>query len=530
MDLKKTSAQVPKVEMNSINKRFGEVQALIDANFTLLAGEVHSILGENGAGKTTLMNVLSGLYKADSGEILISGEPVHIQEPKDANAHGVGMVHQHFELINNFTALENIIIGKEGDRRILDLSAQRKKVEQVMNQYGLPVDLDQKVKNLAIGVQQKVEILKALYHGAKILILDEPTTMLTPQEVDLLFEVINSLVEKQLSVVIITHKIKEVLSISNRITIMRRGRVVSVVNTADVNQQDLVELMMGEKRADGAAEQARPSQKAATAETLVKTKHIDVRDDSGNLAARQVSIHVRAYEMVGLVGVGGNGQREVAECLLGMKPAASGEIWVKGENLTHTNIRQRILAGVSLIPEDRIRQGILSTASLAHNLILGPHHKLFGKSILFDHNLVKQLSLKAIQEYQILAPNEEIETRSLSGGNIQKVIVARAFLQSTLVDPVLMIAFNPTRGLDVMSSEFIHSKLYEYRDSGAGVLLISEDLDESMLLCDRIYVMYKGEVVAEFQKDEFDAYKIGSFMSISNQERAQRVSTPAEAA
>ncbi len=523
-------SQTVKVEMQAINKRFGEVQALKDANFNLKTGEVHAILGENGAGKTTLMNVLSGLYKADQGEIKISGQTVEINQPKDANAYGVGMVHQHFELIPNFTALENIIIGKEGDQKVLDLAAQRKKVEDVMNQFGLPVDLGQKVKNLAIGVQQKVEILKALYHGAQILILDEPTTMLTPQEVDLLFEVVRSLVEKQLSVVIITHKIKEVLSVSNRITIMRRGQVVATVNTAEVTQKDLVELMMGEKRTAIEMGDQTSRETHENLPVLVSTTNLDVRDETGNLAARQVSIEIRSKEIVGLVGVAGNGQREIAEALLGMKECEAGEILVKGKNLTHATIRQRILAGINLIPEDRIRQGILPTASLAHNLILGPHHKLFGKSILFDRNLVKNLSLKAIKEYQILAPNEEIECRSLSGGNIQKVIVARAFLQSTLVEPVLMIAFNPTRGIDVMSSEFIHTKLYEYRDAGASVLLISEDLDESMMLCDRIYVMYKGEVVAEFLKHEFDAYKIGSFMSIANQDQAQKANVKTEIA
>ncbi len=506
--------QNPRVIMSGISKRFGEVQALNQVNFDLKLGEVHSILGENGAGKTTLMNVLSGLYRADEGQIIIEGKRVNIQKPGDAIIQGVGMVHQHFELIPNFTALENIIIGKEGEGRLLDLPRQRKEVERLMILYGLVVDLDKKVKNLAIGVQQKVEILKVLFHGAKILILDEPTTMLTPQEVDFLFQTVKMLVQKGLSVVIITHKIKEVLAISDRITVMRRGQVVTTLPTQDASRQHLVELMIGQKLSVK-QETSRFSDepKDSTSKPVVETVGLGIKDLSNNWSVKDVSIQIRAGEIVGLVGVAGNGQRETAEAILGLRQVAEGEILSQSRDITHLNIRQRLLSGLTLIPEDRINQGILPDLSLAMNLILGPHNVLFGKGILFKSKQVNALAEKAISEYRILAPNVEIECRLLSGGNIQKVLLARAFLQGSLVEPVLLIAFNPTRGLDVMSSEFVHEKLIEHRKAGHSVLLISEDLDESLQMCDRIYVMYQGKVAAEFLRDEFDPYEIGGYMT-----------------
>ena len=501
------------VIMKDIDKRFGSVQALDKVNFTLYAGEVHAILGENGAGKTTLMNVLSGLYRADQGEIFINGSTANIAKPKDAVANGIGMVHQHFELIPNFTALENIILGKEGSKAVIDMDAQRKRVLGLMEIHGLFVDLDTKVKRLAVGIQQKIEILKVLYQGVATLILDEPSTMLTPQEVETLFKTIRSMTAKRISVVLITHKIKEVLSVSDRITVMRRGKIVRTVRASEIGEQELVELMMGEKKGDFA------SVETAIADTrpLIEgysliTENLGVQDEKGQWSARNVSIQVKPGEVVGIVGVSGNGQRELAEAVLGLRQCREGKVIIRGQDLTKASIKERMACGVALIPEDRLVQGILPDQSLMMSFILGPHHFLFGTSLLFDIEKSNSITRDAIKEYQILAPSERADTRLLSGGNIQKLIVARAFLLYRLVGSTLLIAFNPTRGLDYMSSQFIHKKLIELKETGKSVLLVSEDLDETFFLCNRLYVFHKGRVVGEFSKDSYDLYEIGALM------------------
>ena len=506
-------ATAPRVEMRHVFKRFGDVQALDDAEVSFACGEVHALLGENGAGKTTLMNVLSGLYRADASEVFINGQKVDIRSPADAAALNICMVHQHFELISNFTALENIILAVEGGQTVIDVAAKRKEIQELMPRYGLSVALDSKVKALAIGIQQKTEILKALYRGASILILDEPTTMLTPQESDALFSTIGSFTKQGLTVVLITHKIKEVLAVSNRVTVMRRGKLVRTICTADASEQLLVELMMGEKSSyQAVATHSGRRVDWSACNLALSIEHLGVRDDKQCWVAEDVSIEVARGEMVGLVGVAGNGQREVAEAIYGVRKARTGKITVGGKDITRSGIKDRLKAGVAFIPEDRIRQGILPTMPLADTLVLGPHHFLFGNAIIFDSRKVDRLGREAIREYQIKAPDERIATCLLSGGNIQKVIIARAFLLSTLVNLELIIAFSPTRGLDVMSTRFIHSKLVEVTRACGGVLLISEDLDESMLLCDRIYAMHGGRVAGEFDCSEYDPYAIGAVM------------------
>ena len=503
----------PRVVMRSVYKRFGEVQALEDASLVLRKGEVHTLLGENGAGKTTLMNVLSGLYMSDRGEIIVDGGKVSIHCPKDAADLGVGMVHQHFELISNFTALENIILAAEGGRPIIDMDAKRKELEALMPRFGLFVDLDTKVKNMAIGVQQKVEIIKALYRGVSILILDEPTTMLTPQEADCLFSIVKSFTEQGLTVILITHKIKEVLKVSDRITIMRRGRSIQTVETSEANEKLLIEIMMGERSSYKGVSIAEKKKEFNDEQIVVDVKGLSIGESDQPKVVENVNIKVHAGEIVGLVGVSGNGQREVAEAIYGVCPVNSGQIKINNKEVQGGSVYDMLQAGVYFVPEDRIHQGILPHLSLSETIILGPHHFLFKNSLMLDFSRTYELGREAIKEYQIKAPNERADTCLLSGGNIQKAIIARAFLFSEIVDLKLLIAFNPTNGLDVMSTRFVHDKLIEIVSSGKGVLLVSEDLDESMLLCNRIYVMHKGKIAGELGREDFDPYTIGAMMS-----------------
>lgn len=502
----------PRVRMNNISKRFGDVQALDKVDFRLGYGEVHVLFGENGAGKTSLMNVLSGLYQADAGEIYIGEEKTTITCPKDAIENNIGMVHQHFELIPKFTAIENIILGNEGRAPILDVNRHRSEINDLMVNFGLKIDLNAKVKDLAIGLQQKVEILKALYREASILVLDEPTTMLTPQEVNNLFSVIHKLVEEGLSVVFISHKIKEVLTVSDRITVMREGKYIKTVSSDKATERSLVELMIGEEFSKVNINLDRNTQKDLKG-NLFCVNNMCIRDDSGNWLAHDVSIKGNAGEILGLVGVSGNGQREVAEAIYGLRELAKGNIEILDCDVTKTNIRRRLDLGVSLIPEDRVGQGILPQRSVAETLILGPHHFLFSDALLYNRERVRSIAKEIIKDFGIVAPSEDAPTCLLSGGNIQKVVVARAFVLAELVDPNLLIAFSPTGGLDFKSTMFVRRKLIDFRDRLGCVLLISEDLDESLTICDRIYVIHNGEIVGEFDRNEFDAYKIGALMT-----------------
>ncbi|HEX2978771.1 MAG TPA: ABC transporter ATP-binding protein [Anaerolineaceae bacterium] len=506
-DSEKTSL----VEMRHISKKFGDVQALDDVSFSLERGEVHALLGENGAGKTTLMNVLSGLYMANEGEIDIDGKSVAITCPRDSLAHGVNMVHQHFELIPHFTVLENIILGHEGDKFVIDVKTQRKYVEELMKRYSLTIELDKKIVDLPVGVQQKVEILKALYRGASILILDEPTTMLTPQEVDALFAMISNLTKEGMAVVLITHKIREVLANCTRITVMRRGRLVKTVPTADASEASLVRLMIGDEKSQGEAHALVRKPQPEKRQVMFETKNITVVDEHGNTLVNDISMHLDGGEIVGLVAVAGNGQREIAEAVYGMRHVKSGSVFLNGVDVTTKTIQERLKGGLANIPEDRMAQGILPHCSLAETLILGSHTFMFKKAS-YDVQRANKLARDAIRDYKILAPDEKVNTGRLSGGNIQKVVIAKAFLLDELVGLKAVIAFNPTRGLDVMSTRFIHEKLMELRNTGRGVLLISEDLDESLSLCDRIYIIFKGSVVGAFPREEYDPYRIGALM------------------
>lgn len=493
--------------MLGIAKRFGEVVALAGVDFRLRAGEIHGLLGENGAGKTTLMNVLSGLYRADSGQIRLDGRPVTVTAPRDAVAAGVGMVHQHSELVGHFTALENIILGREGGGAIIRRARRGAEVASLAQRFGLRVDLDAKVRSLPVGVQQKVEILKALYGGARILILDEPTTLLTPQEVDTLFTTLRELVAGGVTVVFITHKIREVLASCDRITVMRRGQVVATVERGAADAGRLVELMIGERLPEPAVE-APPEGGRPVLELMGLT----AADDRGLPAVRDATLTVTGGELVGVAGVSGNGQRELGDVIVGLRRPGAGRVRLDGVDITGETVARRLARGIAFIPEDRIGEGILPRLSVTDTFLLGLHRVVFP-GWRFDRKVASGLASHAIGEFRILCRDAAAPTASLSGGNIQKVLAARALALGEQGPGRLLVAMNPTRGLDVAATRFIHERLRAYRRRGGAVLVFSEDLDELMGLCDRIAVMASGRIAGTFARGEFDAYRIGAVMS-----------------
>ncbi len=499
-----------RVDMRGVAKRFGATEALRGVDLGLRRGEIHGLLGENGAGKTTLMNVLSGLYRADAGTITIDGQPVEIRAPADALRHGIGMVHQHVELIATFTALENILLGSEGSAWRLRLDRRRADVEAIARRFGLPVALDIEVGGLAAGVQQKVEILKALHRGVGVLILDEPTTMLTPQEVDGLFATLRSLAEGGVSVVFITHKIREILANCDRVTVMRRGAVVGTVDRDAVTEARLVEMMIGERTVPTPGQSGERTVRPGG--PVLEARGLTVRGVGRIRLVDGCSVAVRVGELVGVAGVAGNGQRELAEAIVGVLQADGGSLAIAGRDVTSASVHERVAAGLVYIPEDRIHDGILPGLSLGENLVLGLHPYLFARR-RFNEGVAADLAREAIMEYGIQASGPDARAVELSGGNIQKVLVARALALARLTRGVAVVAMNPTRGLDVRATAFVRGRLIDFARQDGGVLLISEDLDELLQLCDRIVVMYRGASMAEVARADFDSYRIGALMA-----------------
>ncbi len=501
-----------KVEMRGMAKRFGETIALRGVAFAARTGEIHGLLGENGAGKTTLMNILSGLYRADRGEILIEGRPAVVHAPQDALRYRIGMVHQHFELIHNFTALDNVLLGREGSRWWLRGDRHRQDVEAVARRFGLEVDLAAEVRGLAVGVQQKVEILKALYRGVDILILDEPSTMLTPQEVDALFRTIRALADQGVTVIFITHKIREVLTNCDRITVMRAGEVVGTLDRTEATETRLVEMMIGQRLA-GIGEGERRPVPAVDRPPVLEVRSLSVVNERGARLLHDCTFALHPGELTGVAGVAGNGQRELAEALVGLVPLAGGTIALGGQDVTRASVRARMAGGLIYIPEDRIEDGLLPHLSLSENLMLGLHPYAFNGRLAYDRGTARDLARRAIAEYGILARHEELRAVDLSGGNIQKMLVARAMGLARLTQGTALLAMNPTRGLDVRATDFVRRRLLEFVRGGGGVLLVSEDLDELLQLCTRILVIYRGAMVADLQRAAFDPYTIGALMA-----------------
>ena len=502
------------LEVRNITKRFPGVLANDRVNFKLKKGEIHALLGENGAGKSTLMNVIYGLYSPDEGEFFIDGQHAVIHNPHDAISAGIGMVHQHFMLVPVFSVAENIILGSEVTRGTsLDLRTARQQIRQLSQEYGLDVDPRAIVEELPVGIQQRVEIVKALYRKAKILVLDEPTAVLTPQEVDGLFRVMHQLTERGVSIIFITHKLKEVLAISDSITVMRRGQVVGTTTPAETDEHGLAEMMVGrEVILEVEKEPAQPK------DVVLEVKDLTVLDERQVEAVRQVSFEVRSGEILGIAGVQGNGQTELAETLTGLRGAVGGKIFLDGAEIPFEKPRTLTENGVSHIPEDRQKHGLVLSYSIADNLVLCTYYKPpFAKGVQRDFQVIQENSQKLIKQFDVRTPGFDVPAGNLSGGNQQKVIVARE-----LSRPVkLLIANQPTRGLDVGSIEYIHKQIIQERDQGAAVLLISAELDEIKSLADRIAVMFHGKIVAIVDANEVSKSELGLLMAGSERQSVE---------
>ena len=482
----------PVLELHGITKRFPGVLANDHIDFDLRRGEVHALLGENGAGKSTLMSILYGLYTADEGEILMNAEPVSIGSPKDAIELGIGMVHQHFMLIPVMTVTENIVLANEPVQAgvLLDEAAGEQRVAEVARTFNFAVDPHARVQNITVGQQQRVEIMKALYRNADILILDEPTAVLTPQEAAELFAILRTLTREGISVIFITHKLNEVLEIADRITVLRRGKRVETIPRAGATEEGLARSKVGREVL------LRVEKKPATpGEPLLEVEDLLVRDDRGLEAVRGITFDVRAGEIVGIAGVDGNGQSELIDALTGLRHPASGSIRVAGEDVTGASARRALDAGVGHIPEDRHRRGLVLEFNLAENLVLHDYAKEpFSRFGWLNPRGLFGWARRLLQEFDVRGGGPETRGASLSGGNQQKVVLAREINR----DPRLLIAGQPTRGLDVGAIEFVHQRLVEQRDEGKAVLLVSLELEEILSLSDRILVLYDGRIVGEF--------------------------------
>ena len=498
--------------MQGITKRFPGVVANDNIVFNVEKGEIHGLLGENGAGKSVLMSILYGLYKPDEGEILLDDVQCEMDSPATAMKHGIGMVHQHFMLVPSLTVLENIVLGKEHVKNgfLLDYEGMHREVKEFCEKYRLDVDLDAKIYQIPVGVQQRVEILKALYRGADVLILDEPTAVLTPNESEELFNAIRSLKKEGKTVIFISHKLKEVLSICDRVTVLKRGQVVGTVNVAETSEEKLTDMMVGRKiiyefeRAETEAHQP-----------VLKAEGLEALNDRDFPALRGLNIEVLSGEILGLAGVEGNGQTELIEALMGLRRLTSGKILLQDKDITQMSPDERIRLGVSHIPEDRYKRGMIGDFSIQENIILGSQRDRFTENgITLDYDKAERYTEEVIKDYQIQAPGPETKISALSGGNQQRVVVAREFSR----DPKLIIAAQPTRGLDVGATEYVRKKLIEMRDRGAAVLLISADLDEIWALSDRIAVIYEGKIVAVRDINKTTEQEIGRYMTGGNHE------------
>jgi ABC-type uncharacterized transport system ATPase subunit len=505
---------LPILELRGVTKAFPGVIANDHVDLALNQGEILALLGENGAGKTTLMNILYGLYTPDEGEIYLQGARIEIHSPNDAIHHGIGMVHQHFMLVPVFTVTENVMLGVESIRAgiLLDREWAAHRISEISSRFGLEVDPSTKVQDLPVGVQQRVEIIKVLYREADILILDEPTAVLTPQEAEHLFRVIRSLVAQGKSVIFITHKLKEVFAIADRITVLRRGRVVGDTIPLETTEVELARMMVGrEVVLEAEKTPAQPGK------VVLDVQDLYVLDDRGARAVDDVSFQVRAGEVLGIAGVQGNGQTELVEALTGLRPISAGQVTILGRDTSHASPRAIIEAGTAHVPEDRQRDGLVLSFSVQDNLVMNTYYvPPFAKGVILQQDQIREAAQRQVELFDIRTPGVETPVSNLSGGNQQKVIVAREF--SRPID--LLIASQPTRGLDVGSIEYIHQRIIEKRDQGCGVLLVSPELDEVISLSDRIGVMYEGRLLAVLPAEEATKERLGLLMAGVTEEMA----------
>ena len=497
----------PVLELRNITKHFPGVLANDHINLSLEKGEIHALLGENGAGKTTLMNILYGLYAPDEGEIFVQGKPLTVESPSDAIDSGIGMVHQHFMLIPVFTVTENVMLGKEATVRggFLDRKFTANRIREISEQYNLEVDPDVYVRDIPVGVQQRVEIIKLLYREADILILDEPTAVLTPQEADELFKIMNKLVESGKSIIFITHKLREVIDVADRITVIRRGKVVGSTTPDQATKEQLAEMMVG-REVQLELEKAPPS----IGEVILKVKDLLVLDDVKQVAVDEVSFSVREGEVLGIAGVQGNGQTELVKALTGLHDPEMGSVFLLGEDISRAKPRTITELGAAHVPEDRQKDGLVLSYSVADNLVLCTYYKEpYAHGVVLQQEPILQRANELIEQFDIRTPDAQTPAGSLSGGNQQKVIVAREFSRPTR----FVVASQPTRGLDVGSIEYIHNQILKKRDAGTAVLLVSSELDEVMELSDRIAVMYRGKFVAIVPADQVTKEQVGLLMA-----------------
>ena len=511
--------------MRSITKRFPGVLANDGVDFEARDGEVHALLGENGAGKSTLASILTGLYRPDSGEIAIDGRTVEFHSPRDATAAGVSMVHQHFRLAASLTVADNIVLGHRGTPWLRPNPATIEvQVDELAKRYRMPVRPDARVWQLSVGEQQRVEILKALYRGARILILDEPTSLLTPQEADELFETLRRMTAEGRTIVFVSHKLEELMAVSDRVTVMRAGRLIGTVNTRESSPRELARMMIGRDLntsplARNALTGDLPSQTEVGAQRpagalergiALELKDVSANDDLGLGAIHNVSLSIHQGEIVGIAGVAGNGQRQLAEAVSGTRSRTAGSVMVKKRSLRSGDPEDAIVHGVAHVPEDRLGTGVSPSLSVADNLILKSHrHAPMSTRGVLRHDRITRNAHELMKRFAVAAPGPDTPTRQLSGGNVQKVVLARELSS----DPVVILAANPTRGLDVGATEAVRGLLVEAAGQGVGILLISEDLDEILLLADRIAVMYEGRIVGVVPRSSADVQHLGLMMA-----------------
>lgn len=494
----------PLLEARNVTKRFHKVVANDDISFDIMPGEIHCLLGENGAGKSTLAECIYGYYQPDAGEIRINGQPTDIKSPADAIRNGIGMVHQHFVLVPTLSVLENIVIGTDATGLILDFRKAREQLREISARYDVSIDLDAKIWQLSVGEQQWVEIVKALYLGARLLIMDEPTAVLTPQESERLFEIFRSMTASGMSVVLISHKLNEVMQ-SDRVTVLRKGRKIDTVVTAGSSKSELTNLMVGrELKAQAKVDDQPPG------EIVLQTQNLTARGDRGQNALDGISLDVRRGEIVGIAGVAGNGQKELFEALMGVRKTSAGRVVLDGEEITSRSPRDVGKRGIGYIPDDRFREGLVPDFNISENIILGAHRSppfMSGGFLRLSKSV--EFARQAIEQFRIATPSENTRAATLSGGNAQKVIVAREFSQATKV----ILANQPSRGLDVGVIEYMHEQILAKRKAGYGILMASEELGELVSMADRIVVMFKGRIVGNFRSRDVELERIGLLMA-----------------
>ncbi len=502
---RETDEQPVLLRVENLCKKFSSVQANDQVSFEVRKGEIHCLLGENGAGKSTMAECLYGTYQPDCGTITFKGKPIKLSAPRDAIEMGIGMVHQHFVLVPPMTVVENIIIGTQHKGLVLKTADAEKKIQKLCDEYGIDLNIHAAIKELSVSQQQWVEILKALYVGVELLILDEPTAVLTPQEITGLFNTVKAMAKQGLSVILITHKFAEVLDISDRITVLRKGKLIGTVNTRSVNERELAQMMVGREVVFRVEKE-----QLAPGDVVLRLEGVSLRNAAKTKKLDGISLQIREHEILGLAGVGGNGQRSLYDAIIGVSPVDEGRILLLENDLVCQNVAQRMLAGLAGIPDDRIKQGLLMDFSVQESIILGRQNQpQFSRAGWLCKRSIRQFAERAIADYEIAVPHCDGRTATLSGGNLQKVILARELSNN----PKCVIASQPTRGLDVGAIEYVHRRLLDLRRDGAAILLISEDLDELFTLSDRIAVIYKGRIMGDCGVHEITREKTGLLMA-----------------